>query len=184
MPTHEDLRRIALAEFAASGYGGTSLQRVAELAGVSKSSVLYHFDSKEALLEAAIAPALDRMDQILATLAEAGFGPDAHARFLQEFVDFLLAHRLEVHTFINQSLALQDVPVVLRAHELVGRLSEHLQERTASTIDSMRFGVALGGAAYMLCSMSTFGVEEPPEAEVRAALLQILGELLAPIRIH
>ena len=58
MSTHDDLRDIALNEFAAAGYGGTSLQRIAEIAGLSKSSVLYHYGSKEALLEAAIGPAI------------------------------------------------------------------------------------------------------------------------------
>ena len=50
MSSQEDLRTIALAEFATAGYAGTSLQRIAELAGLSKSSVLYHYASKEALL--------------------------------------------------------------------------------------------------------------------------------------
>ena len=64
MSTHDDLRDIALNEFAVAGYAGTSLQRIAELAGLSKSSVLYHFDSKEALLEAAIGPMVARIRRL------------------------------------------------------------------------------------------------------------------------
>ena len=44
----EDLRTIALTEFATAGYAATSLHRIAELAGLSKSSVLYHYESKDA----------------------------------------------------------------------------------------------------------------------------------------
>jgi AcrR family transcriptional regulator len=40
--TSQDLRRVALREFAAAGYHGTSIQLIAERAGVSKASVLYH----------------------------------------------------------------------------------------------------------------------------------------------
>ena len=60
MSSQEDLRTIALAEFATSGYAGPSLQRIAELAGLSKSSGLYNYASKEGLLEAAIGRASRR----------------------------------------------------------------------------------------------------------------------------
>ena len=57
MPTTaDDLRRVALEEFAAAGYLGTSLQQIADRAGVSKATVLYHFTSKEVLLEAVLSP--------------------------------------------------------------------------------------------------------------------------------
>ncbi|MDI1335944.1 MAG: helix-turn-helix domain containing protein, partial [Lacunisphaera sp.] len=85
MSTQEELRIIALAEFAVAGYSGTSLQRIAELAGVSKSSVLYHFESKEHLLEAAIGPAIDRMSTVLAPLEDAGLFEGDRGAFLEAF---------------------------------------------------------------------------------------------------
>src|SRR3954468_22297053 len=100
--SHDELRAIALSEFARAGYGATSLQRIAELAGLSKSSVLYHFASKEALLEAAIGPAIDRMAEIMTTFESIGLTGVARGEFLESFVDFLLEYRLEVHMFINQ----------------------------------------------------------------------------------
>ena len=54
--TADDLRRVALQEFATAGYLGTSLQQIADRAGVSKATVLYHFSSKEVLLEAVLSP--------------------------------------------------------------------------------------------------------------------------------
>ena len=63
--TADELRRVALELFASSGYHATSLQHIAEVAGVSKASVLYHFASKELLLEAALSPAIDRLGEIL-----------------------------------------------------------------------------------------------------------------------
>ena len=47
MSLHDQLRDIALTEFATAGYAATSLQRIADLAGTSKASVLYHYASKE-----------------------------------------------------------------------------------------------------------------------------------------
>jgi len=185
MSTQEELRTIALAEFAAAGYGATSLQRIAELAGVSKSSVLYHFSSKENLLEAAIGPAIDRMHAVLEPLE--GTGLRDRRAFLEAFVDFLLEYRLEVNMFINQGPSLVDVPVIERANGLVRRLAAFFAVNSNSLEEKMRFGIALGGAAYMLCSVQQFGLDEAESTldtdidETRAALVAILSDLLTPI---
>ena len=182
MTTPEDLRAIALPEFASAGYAGTSLQRIAELAGVSKSAVLYHYASKEALLEAAIGPAIDRMAGILESFAAEPMSAASRQAFIEQFVDFLLKHRLEVHMFINQGASLQDVPVIERANALVRRLAAFFSANTDSIEEKMRFGIALGGAAYMLCSAQTFDLAEvgTPD-ETRDALITILSDLLTPV---
>lgn len=181
MSSQEDLRTIALGEFATAGYAGTSLQRIAELAGLSKSSVLYHYASKEALLEAAIGPAIDRMEaDILRPIEGTGLTEEGRTAFLEEFVDFLLEYRLEVHMFINQGPSLVDVPVIDRANGLVFRIARFFAANSASLEEKMRFGIALGGAAYMLCTAHNLGLEVAPREEARVALLAIIGELLAP----
>jgi len=182
MSSQEDLRTIALAEFASAGYAGTSLQRIAELAGLSKSSVLYHYASKEHLLEAAIGPAIDRMDALLDASRESGLAGDSRAAFLEGFVDVMLQYRLEVNIFINQGASLVDVPVIDRANALILRLTEFFAVNTGSLEEKMRFGIALGGAAYMLCTIQTLDlVEGHTVEETRAALLTILSDLLTPI---
>ena len=176
----EDLRSIALTEFAAAGYAGTSLHRIADIAGLSKSTVLYHFSSKETLLEAAVSPAIDRMTQILEALEKRTLSAEGRFAFLSEFVDFLLEYRREVHMFINQGPSLVDVPVIDRANELVIRLAEFFAANTASVEEKMRFGIALGGAAYMLCTQDSLGFDITPVEETRAALITILTGLLTP----
>ena len=84
--------------------------------------------------------------------------------------------------FINQGPSLVDVPVIDRANGLVLRLAEFFAANSASLEEKMRFGIALGGAAYMLCTVHTLDVEVAPRSETRAALLAIMGELLAPVR--
>jgi len=183
MSTHDDLRDIALNEFAVAGYAGTSLQRIAEIAGLSKSSVLYHFDSKEALLEAAIGPAIDRMDAILGSIGGSLQDDDTQRAFIEQFVDFLLAHRLEVHMFVNQGPGLEDVPVIDRANALVLTLSTFFSSAVSTVEDQLRFGIALGGAAYVL-SIKQGESENLPVDEVRAALITIVSELLAPVSVR
>ena len=174
------MRSIALAEFATAGYAGTSLHRIADIAGLSKSTVLYHYSSKETLLEAAVAPAIDRMTQILEALEVRTLSDEGRLAFLSEFVDFLLEYRREVHMFINQGPSLVDVPVIDRANELVIRLAKFFAANTASVEEKMRFGIALGDAAYMLCTQDSLGFDNTPVDETRAALITILTGLLAP----
>jgi TetR/AcrR family transcriptional regulator len=181
MSTHDDLRQIALAEFAVAGYAGTSLQRIAEIAGLSKSSVLYHYASKEALLEAAIAPAIDQLEAIMASLdGQTIFDSASRELFVGQFVDILLQHRLEVHMFINQGPGLEDVPVIDRANDLVDHLAAFFANAVSSTEDHLRFGIALGGAAYVLASKHDHGTAFPL-GELRAGLVTIVSELLEPL---
>jgi AcrR family transcriptional regulator len=184
MSTHDDLRAIALTEFAVAGYAGTSLQRIAELAGVSKSNVLYHFDSKEALLEAAIGPAIDRMDAILDSIEGTVLVDDTRRAFIEQFVDFLLANQLEVHMFINQGPGLEDVPVIDRANTLVIKLGTFFSSTVSTVEDKLRFGIALGGAAYVLSVKQDESLDALPVDEVRAALIAIVSDLLAPVSVR
>ncbi len=174
----DELRTIALEQFASAGFAGTSLQQIADEAGYSKSSVLYHYANKEALLEAAIGPAIDRLGSLLARFTERGPSLEARRLFVEDFIDFLLEHRLEVYTFINQGSSLRGIPVIDRANAFIVELSN-------TVCDEMRFGVALGGAAYSLVAGMAFLDGEPlgPVDEVRAALIQLVGELLAPVSI-
>ena len=182
MSSAAEVGSIALQEFSRTGYAGTSIARIADAAGLSKSAVLYHYASKEALLEAAIGPAVDAMQAIVADAAGSPFAAETRRVFLERFIDLLLAHRLEVHMFINQGPSLVDVPVVARANEVVLQLADYFAEQAASTEDKMRFGIALGGAAYSLSVAENLQLETPPEDETRAALRAIMDELLTPVR--
>jgi AcrR family transcriptional regulator len=183
MPTTADeLRRAALDEFAAAGYHGTSLQQIADRAGVSKATVLYHFASKEVLLEAVLAPAIDQLDQILEQvgLESLQSGGEQRAVFLERFVDFLLEHRSAVYVFVNQSASLVDIPVIDRAIAKIELIARYFEENIGSVHEKVRFGVALGGAAYMLAGAPIAGLGIQPDVpELRSALLAVLGDLLA-----
>ncbi|RNE59322.1 TetR/AcrR family transcriptional regulator [Cryobacterium tepidiphilum] len=180
----DDLRLIALQQFSSVGFAGASLQQIADAAGYSKSSVLYHFASKEALLEEALTPAIARLREMVDQLAADPDRVRARARFIDDFIDFLLQFRLEVHTFINQGQSLRHVPVVDRAQGLIVRLADVLCDETASIEDRLRFGIALGGAAYTLVAGLTFFNDEiAPAADVRPALRAVVTELLAPVSV-
>lgn len=183
-----ELKTVALAQFSLSGFAATSLQSIADAAGYSKSSVLYHFESKDALLEAVLDPAIDRLGVILAAFTRsADARVNRHAfveSFIEAFVDFLLEHRLEVHIFINQGQSLRGTPVIDRANELIIELTASLFADDSTTEERFRFGIALGGAAYTLVAGMTFAGDAlgPPD-ESRVALITVVSELLAPISL-
>jgi AcrR family transcriptional regulator len=177
-----EILAIALAQFATAGFAGTSLQQIADAAGYSKSSVLYHFTSKDALLEAAIGPAVDRLEQVLGGVARLRESSEARELFVEEFIDFLFEYRLEVHTFINQGQSLVGIPVIDRANAVLGRLAATFAADSTTVEEKLRFGVALGGAAYELVASMNFGDQELAHDERRSALITIVSELLAPIQ--
>lgn len=184
MTTASELRDAALEEFASAGYLATSIQAIADRAGVSKASVLYHFSSKEALLEAALSSALDELAAFVPRTAQLTGGDDERRAFLVEFVDLLLHHRLAAQIFITQFGALVDVPVVARAQALIQQISAARPQQTLD--DQVRFAVALGGAAYLLAHVGAYGAdgalgEAPDDAELRDSLIRVLDELLAPV---
>jgi TetR/AcrR family transcriptional regulator len=177
--TSDELRRVALELFSTSGYHATSLQRIADVAGVSKASVLYHYASKEVLLEAALSPAIDRLAGILDQAG--GLTGDDRTRFLENMVDVLLEHRLAVGIFVTQSAALEDVPIVERANAFVDRIAAFFQANVESPEEMMRFGIALGGAAYLLARSDTID-GFPAQDVARPLLIAIMGELVTPAR--
>lgn len=180
----DEFKSVALEQFASVGFTGTSLQHIADSAGYSKSSVLYHFASKEALLEAALSPAIDALADVLGRFVARGAFPDSQDEFVTQFVDFLLENRLQVHMFINQGQSLDDIPVVQRANRLIIQLAESLCSDMSSAEEKVRFGIALGGAAYMLVAAQTWASDPLPADEIRAALISVVSELLAPTQIR
>ncbi len=175
---------MALEQFASVGYSGTSLSQIADIAGYSKSTVLYHFAAKETLLEAALSPAIETLTGILNDFARRGATPSSQGEFVAQFVDFLLENRLSVHMFINQGQSLQGIPVIHRANSLIVELAESLSGDMATAVDKVRFGVALGGAAYMLVASETWSRDPLPVDEIRSALVAVVTELLAPIHLR
>ena len=75
MATRDRILDVALASFAGRGFEATSLDQLAVQLGVTKQTILYHFASKTALLEAVIdRSATELSDALEAALAVAGPG--------------------------------------------------------------------------------------------------------------
>jgi AcrR family transcriptional regulator len=177
----DELKHVALEQFATVGFAATSLQHIADQAGYSKSSVLYHYASKEALLEAAIEPAIAEFEAALDDFVM-GRASGGRRLLVDRIVDLLLEYREAVHVFIIQGPSLSHLPIIARANAAVRRLTEAIAEQRESVIDQVRFGIALGGAAFLLTAARSYVGDDqrPTDDEFRVALHAVLGESLAP----
>jgi AcrR family transcriptional regulator len=107
--TRADLRErlldAALTEFAALGFDGASTRAIAERVGAHQPQINYHFASKEALWQAAIAHLFGQLAEEIGTVELTGMNgqalADAFAHLLRRLVGFVARHpelnRIIVH---------------------------------------------------------------------------------------
>ncbi|MDJ0864934.1 MAG: TetR/AcrR family transcriptional regulator [Myxococcota bacterium] len=102
--TRERLVAAALHEFAEKGFGGASTRAIASRAGVAQSAVPYHFQTKEALWQAAADHLFGLLGEQFRARVVGLEGVDQRTRarlLLRDFVLFAAAHP-ELHRFMLQ----------------------------------------------------------------------------------
>ena len=102
MDTKTRVLDAALASFGARGYEATSLDAIAATLGITKQSILYHFTSKEQLLEAVIdRSAVELADVLETAIANAGPGFERVEAVVRS-VFRLAARRPELLNFVRE----------------------------------------------------------------------------------
>lgn len=84
---------IAARRFATDGFAATSLREIAEDAGYTKAALLYHFESKDALLAEVAEIRIGRLEEILDGLERLPAGPDRSERAAELLVGYLVSQR-------------------------------------------------------------------------------------------
>jgi TetR/AcrR family transcriptional regulator len=113
--SRERILKAATELMAARGYEGTSVQAIADAVGIRKQSVLYHFNSKEAIRNGVLEQLLLRWNDILPRLlmATAKSGLAKFDSVMDELIDFFTADpdraRLLVRELLDRPQELQDV---------------------------------------------------------------------------
>jgi TetR/AcrR family transcriptional regulator len=80
--------RAAAAEFAARGYAGANVERIARAAGVNKAMIYYHYSSKAALYRAILRDMFDAVGTRVRAVAAAPLAPD---RKVRDFIEAIAA---------------------------------------------------------------------------------------------
>ena len=179
MPNKEIILEIARDKFAHQGIPATSVQDIADHSGTSKANVLYHFSSKELLLDAALAPALDALEAIVAGAQQTLLSRSSDRQaFVDAFVDFLLAHRMSVQIVVSHPYLADSAQSLQRAQALMHRLASVLADHTADETELTRFGIAVSGATYALVSGGILGIEPMDPDKLRTILRDFLQSTL------
>lgn len=166
-PTRERILDAALSSFGTKGYDGTSLDALAAGLGITKQSILYHFASKEALLEAVIdLSAIELRATLEDALANAGQGW-LRVEAVVRSVFRLAARRPELLGLVREVSRLGP-PAATRLtgalDPLVGRATEFLEaEMAAGTMRRQEPGLLLLSAYSTVIGVAT-------EVEVLRAL--------------
>jgi len=98
--SHQTSRKQAILQtateaFAERGFSGASVQDIADAAGAHKTTVLYHFGTKEALYAAVLDEALERIASVMSEFLAGGYESDDLQARVAYLVDQIQAHYAE-----------------------------------------------------------------------------------------
>jgi TetR/AcrR family transcriptional regulator len=191
----ERILDAARGEFAQRGFGGARLQDIAEQAGLTHPTLLYHFGSKERLYAAVIEQAMQDWAAMTSAAISAGVGFDSVAALVDAGFAFFASHHdfvviwrreaIEGGGRLEQAMADHMRPFLdravdyLRREVAAGRLRDH---------DSVELMQLIYGAVMTFFSDAGFRArlldEDPlgelPRARFRDALTATLRAALEP----
>ena len=91
--TKQAIRDAAVALFAAKGFEQTSLREVADVVGITKASLYYHYASKLDLLLAMIDPIIDHMRDIVEDIDAVPYDDEGIRAVLRTYLRGMIRHR-------------------------------------------------------------------------------------------
>ncbi|MYX09200.1 TetR family transcriptional regulator [Streptomyces sp. SID8375] len=164
--TREQIAQTALRLFAERGFGATSLQDIANEMGFTKPALYYYFRSKDDLLEALAAPALDRLECLAEVIGRHSATPAARRGLLAELLDLYLEHRGVMTVFIGDRAALAHPAIAVRSKQANTQFHEWLAGPGAAFAARTRAVAAI--AAIRSCVVA---FPDTPDDELRAPVL-------------
>ncbi|MTH35631.1 TetR family transcriptional regulator [Paracoccus limosus] len=188
----ETILTAALQEFAAQGYAGTTIDRIAETAGLSKPNVLYYFPSKEAIHRELLEALLDMWLAPLREIRADGDPLDQILAYARRKLEMSRDYPRESRLFANE--VLQGAP---RLSPILGGALRELVEDKAALIETWaeQGRIARLDARHLLFSIwaltqhyadfevqvrAVLGQGHDPYAEAEPFLDQLYRRLLAP----
>ncbi|MEU1876166.1 TetR family transcriptional regulator [Streptosporangium sp. NPDC020072] len=169
----EHILRSALRLFSDSGYKGTSLHDIAQVAGCSKAALLYHFASKDAILTELLTPAGEGLAALRTRLVGLD-GEQAARAAVTGFVDLALRFRLEVRILFQDIPTMTVHPALGAVPAAIRRLLTALAGGSTAPSDTIAAYMVLG--AVSVTAADDLGVpEEVLRAEMIRGALRTLG---------
>jgi AcrR family transcriptional regulator len=140
--TRARIQAAALELFISRGFAQTSLREIAELLGVTKAALYYHFPSKAELIRSIIRPLFDDTDRFI---AEAEASATAPRDLLESFFDLLIRHKPLFVALLRDASAFAYVDIEAASVRWLERLQELLTGPDATEDQRIRAVAAVGG---------------------------------------
>jgi TetR/AcrR family acrAB operon transcriptional repressor len=187
--SRRELMEIAIDCFARFGFQGSSVDRIARMAGVTKGAIYYHFRDKEDLLAAAVADRIAAFearvqracdgvtaDQALRRIAEV-CAEHAESNDHPRFIITLMVEAIET----NETISTQLRDMMRRFRGFLRNLIKDAQERGVFRADREARAVAAGYVSWILGAEVQF-YQDPQHFDFRAAMEIFLEQLISDLR--
>jgi AcrR family transcriptional regulator len=99
--TRAEILRVALDLFTRQGFEGTSIRDIAEALGVTKSSLYYHFENKDAIVAALVGDRRGELDDLLAWIDAQPDDPGLLQRTALRWVESTTPQRIQGMRFAH-----------------------------------------------------------------------------------
>jgi AcrR family transcriptional regulator len=187
-PTIDTRRRIlevATELFRDRGYAGTSIRDIAEGLGMTKAALYYHFNCKDDMLDALVAPTIGAIEDFIEAAEAAPYADPAV--LLRDFVQILACNVPTLTTALGDPVVLRSEAGRFRLMEKQVRLARLIAGPNADEARLLRARAALGAiraameATAMLCVdvgdpfLAQRNVERNIDAIVAAAVGALQG---------
>jgi len=155
--------------FSTKGYAATSLEEIGAQLGVSRGTVLFHFDTKLALLFAVVGPLSDDIEAVITEFEKQPTPLAVRQRraFLSRYCDTLAAHPYAARLLVRDLSALTHLNLPATGPGVTGRMLALLEGPDPDKSAKLRSSAALGA---MLRPLTVPPVEMDEEA--RATLVE------------
>ena len=124
--TREEIIAAAAATFAEGGWHGATLARVGARLGLSKSAVLYHFDSKDLLLDEVLRPVAEETQAFVEGYGEPPGDREGRVELLAHLTTIYASHHAACLALQNDRLLWSHGSTGRAMHGTYGRLVDLL----------------------------------------------------------
>ncbi len=189
--SRRELTEIAIDCFARYGFQGSSIDRIARMAGVTKGAIYYHFRDKEDLLASAVA---DRVAEFETRVQRACEGADP-AQALRRIAEVSAAHaesndhpRFVITLMVeaietNERISAQLRDMMRRFRAFVRAIVRDGQERGLFRGDRDARAVAASYVGAILGAEAQY-YQDPEHYDFRSALALYLDQLIGDLCAH
>lgn len=171
-------------EFSTSGYEATTLEQIGARLALTRSTVLFHFATKRALLLAVVQPLFDRLESLLPEYEKhpVPLAPRLRRRMLTQYCDAVVEHRYATILVVRDLTTLVHIDLPATGPGLVLRMFALLQGHDPDRDLKLRTAAALGSILRPVCQPPIDPRELDSEARkvIVGCALAAYGAKMAP----